>query len=316
MKWIELSITTTAEACDAISEMLTAIGAGGVVIEDPNDIGALIQATDSPDCVHEEFINLSCSDADVIVKAYFPEAGNTAELIEAIRDKVKHVSNYLNTGKGAVGCSLIDDEDWANEWKKYYKPIRISERIVVRPSWEDYSGSGNEIVILMDPGMAFGTGAHETTRMCALLLEEYMAHGNKVMDIGCGTGILSIIAAKLGAEKVEAVDTDEVAVRVAKENCALNGVADRVNVVKGTIGDVTESKADIVVANIIADVIIGISEFVPRYLKDGGYFVASGIIKERKQSVTEAYARLGFEAEHIKEMGEWVAISFKCQGFL
>lgn len=314
MKWTEVRIKTTEEASDAISEMLTTIGAGGVAIEDPNDIRREISNPYSLDYVDDEF--LDALGEDVVIKAYFHEEYNKSELIQLIKEKISFISNFLNTGEGYTGYSEVDDQDWATAWKQYYKPFNISERVVIKPSWEEYTSEKDEVIIEMDPGMAFGTGTHETTRMCALLLEKYIKAGDEVIDVGCGTGILSIIAAKLGARHVDAVDIDEVAVRVTKENCMLNGVSESVAAVKGILSDVEKKSYDVMVANIIANVIIDISPLVPSYLKKGGLLITSGIIRERKQEVLEAYQKLGYVCETEEEMGEWVAMVLKCQDSL
>jgi ribosomal protein L11 methyltransferase len=206
----------------------------------------------------------------------------------------------------------VDDEDWSTAWKKYYKPFHISDSVVIKPSWEDYDKKDGEIIIELDPGMAFGTGTHETTRLCSQLLERHVRKGDTLIDVGCGTGILSIIAVKLGAAKATAIDIDDVAARVTGENCAINGVSDSIDVRKGVLADIEPFKADLVVANIIADVVIKLSEPMPQYLKKGGILLTSGIIRERREDVVKAYTGLGFEVISIDEMGEWVAIVFKC----
>jgi len=314
MKWLEVRIKTTQEACDAVSEMLTSLGAGGVLIEDPNDIRMQLESPGSLDYADEEF--LKSLGSDVVVKAYFGSGYEKDALIGQINEKLDFISGFLDTGKGYDGCAYVDDEDWSTAWKKYYKPFHLSERIVVKPSWEEYSPRDNEIVIIMDPGMAFGTGTHETTQMCAALLEKYMKGGDTVIDVGCGTGILSIIAAKLGASGVKAVDIDDTAVKVSLENCRLNMVEDRVEVFGGVLEDLEKKKADIVVANIIADVIVGLANHLPSYLKQGGLFITSGIIRERRQDVVDAYNRAGFVLADEREMGEWVAMVFKWENSL
>lgn len=309
MKWIEIKIKTTEEACDAISYMLTSIGAGGVAIEDPNEIRRETQKSNSIDYVDDEFLN--SLGEDVVVKAYFPGETNVPELVSLIKEKLAFIGTFLNVGEGYCGYAEMDKEDWSNSWKKYYKPLHLTDRLIVKPSWENYDNKDGEIIIEMNPGMAFGTGTHETTKMCAVLLDKYVKDGCRVIDVGCGTGILSIIASKLGAAEVTAVDIDEVAVKVAKENLELNKV-DNVRVFKGVLDDIEKEKRDIVVANIIANVIMDISSRVPYYLKKDGLFIASGIIKERKQEVLDECLRKGFECVEIIEMGEWVAIVLRC----
>ncbi len=310
MKWTEVCIKTTEEASDAISEMLNTIGAGGVVIEDPNEIRRQIESPNSLDYADQEFMD--SLGTEVTVKAYFNEEKTAEELAILIKEKLNFISQFLNVGKGYVGSSSVDDEDWSTAWKKYYKPFNISNNVAIKPSWEEYEKKAGEIVIEMDPGMAFGTGTHETTRLCSQLLEEYVKPGDSVIDVGCGTGILSIIAVKLGAQNAIAVDIDEVAARVSRENCRINGVLDSISVSKGVLSDIKPQKVDIVVANIIADVVIGISGQVPAYLKQGGVLLTSGIIHERRDDVVKAYTGLGFEFVKILEMGEWVAIVFRC----
>lgn len=314
MKWIEVKIKTTEEAYDAISEMLTSIGAGGVAIEDPNEIRREIEKPDTLDYADDEFLNALGS--DVTIKAYFPEQTNRENLFQLINEKIGFISKFINTGKGFEDYTLIDDEDWSTAWKKYYKPFHISDRIIIKPSWEEYKTEKDEIVIELDPGMAFGTGTHETTKMCAQILDKYVKTGDTVLDVGCGTGILSIISAKLGAEQITAIDVDEVAVRVTKENSKLNKVDKAINAFKGVLEDIEAEKVDIVVANIIANVIIDISKSVPKHLKPGGYFVTSGIIRERKDEVIETYVKTGFEMIEEADYGEWVAMVFKCQDSL
>lgn len=310
MKWTEVHIVTTEEASDAISEMLTTIGAGGVVIEDPNEIRRQIESPDSLDYADQEFMD--SLGTEVTIKAYFNQESTPEELSVLIQEKLSFISRFLEVGKGYAGYSQVDDEDWATAWKKYYKPFHISGSVVIKPSWEEYDKQENEIVIELDPGMAFGTGTHETTRLCSQFLEQYVKNGDTVIDVGCGTGILSIIAVKLGAKHAEAVDIDDVAARVSRENCEINGVTDSINVRKGVLADIEPQKADIVVANIIADVVISLSELIPQYLKKGGLLLTSCIIRERKEDVIQIYKALGFELINSEEIGEWVAIVFKC----
>lgn len=306
MKWREIRIVTTNEAADAVSEMLDSFGAGGVLIEDPYEIRKEIEKVDHLDCVDDSLNQLG---EDVTIKAYFNEEVDIERIIAGIKERLENINAYLPVGRGFAGVFEVDDEDWSNAWKKYYKPLQVSKRVVVKPSWEEYKAGGDEIIIELDPGMAFGTGSHETTRMCADMLDRFIKQGDTVMDVGCGSGILSIIAAKLGACKVVAFDIDEVAVKVTRENIARNSVEDRVEVFKGVLEDVAPKKYNIIVANIIADVIISIAELIPRYLQAGGLFIASGIIKERRNDVADTYLKLGFELQEEKTEGEWVTLA-------
>jgi ribosomal protein L11 methyltransferase len=314
MKWNEIKIKTSEEAYDAISYMLTSIGAGGVAIEDPNDIRKEIQKPNSLDYADEELLN--SLGEDVVIKAYFPGETNVSEIIALIKEKLTYINNFLNVGEGYIGYCEVDDEDWSTSWKKYYKPFELTDGLVVKPTWEKYDNKNDEIVIDLDPGMAFGTGTHETTKMCAVFLHKYLKSGYSVIDVGCGSGILSIISCKLGASRVTAVDIDEVAVKVTKENCEINRVDHSVTAFKGVLTDIKNEKADMIIANIISDVIIDLSSNIPGYLKEGGLFIASGIIKERKDEVFKKYLSEGFKCEETIEMGEWVAMALRCPGSL
>jgi len=314
MNWIEVRIDTSSDAAEAVSHMLMSLGSGGVAIEDPYDIRREIERPGSLDYTDDDFLG-SLGD-DVVIKAYFTDDRNKGELLHTIKERLNQISQFLDTGKCRVLLSHVDEEDWSTAWKKYYKPFRISQRVVIKPSWESYKPEEDVVVIEVDPGMAFGTGTHDTTRMCAALIDKYITEGDSVLDVGCGTGILSIISAKLGAKAVTAVDIDTAAVKVARENCRLNKVENCVEVHQGTLESLETAKSDIVVANIIADVIIDISKRLSAFSNPGGYFITSGIIREREAEVVEKYTEFGFSVEERVESGEWVAVVFKCQGSL
>ena len=312
MKWYEIRVNTTDEASDAVSEMLTSMGAGGVAIMDPFDIRKELLKPNTLDYADDEFL-ASLGD-EVVIKAYFQNGLDINELLKQINDGLKNVSQFLDVGKGLEGYGEIDDEDWSTSWKKYYKPFKLTDRIIIKPTWEEYEAQPKDIIVEMDPGMAFGTGTHETTQMCSILLDKYMRDECEVLDVGCGTGILSIIAAKLGASKVEAIDIDEVAVKVTKENISINKENSKINAFKGILSDLKQdnNKFDIVIANIIANVIIDLSSIIPYYLKKNSLFITSGIIKDRKQDVLDSCLNNGMTLIETLEMGEWVAMVFKC----
>ncbi|EMS73228.1 50S ribosomal protein L11 methyltransferase [Ruminiclostridium cellobioparum] len=312
MKWYEIRINTTDEASDAVAEMLTTMGAGGVAIKDPFDIRKEIEKPGTLDYADDDF--LEALGEDVIISAYFQNGLDINDLLKQINDGLMNISQFLDTGKGLEGYGEVDDEDWSTAWKKYYKPFRLTDRIVIKPTWEEYRAEENDIIVEMDPGMAFGTGTHETTQMCSILLDKYMSANHDVLDVGCGTGILSIIASKLGAKKIEAIDIDEVAVRVAKENIEINGEAGKIKAFQAVLSDLKagDEKFDIIVANIIANVIVDLSSLIPYYLKKNSLFITSGIIKERKQDVIDACLKNGMSFIDDLEMGEWVAMVFRC----
>ncbi|MBZ4668949.1 MAG: ribosomal protein methyltransferase [Defluviitaleaceae bacterium] len=313
LKWIRLTISTKSEAVEAISYALTNIGIPTIEIDDPNDITMTMEKKNKTDWDYIDEELLKSKDMnEVLIKVYLPEDAPYEEKIIQIQNSLNHIKQFLDVGKGTVQTDVLHEEEWANSWKKYYKPIKIGKNIVIKPSWEEYTSTDErEIIIEMDPGMAFGTGTHETTAMCLELLEKYITKGNIVFDIGCGSGILGIASAKLGASSVIGVDLDANAVKVAKNNVNSNHVEHIMKVYEGNLLDVVNEKADIVVANIIADVIIELSESVLDFLNPKGFFIASGIIKERLQDVQEAMTKNRLDIVEILEEGSWCALAAK-----
>ncbi len=307
MKWIEIKIKTTTEAVEAVSNILYDAGVGGVVIEDSNDLIFKDKDMKNWDYIDESLLQEKFDGA--IVKAYLPQGEDLLDKIELIKDNVEKIPSYnLDIGMGEVTTSEVFEEDWENAWKKYYKPKKIGEYVVIKPTWEEYTPNQGELIIELDPGMAFGTGTHETTMMCAQQLEKYVNENSTVFDIGCGSGILSITAAKLGAKKVIGVDMDSVAAEVSKRNVVDNNVEDKVEIKKGNLMDVVKGRADVIVANIIADIIKLLAKDVPNYLQKGGIFISSGIILEKIEEVENSLVENGFEILETKRMGEWAAI--------
>jgi ribosomal protein L11 methyltransferase len=309
MKWIEVQIKTTTEAVEAVSNILYEVGVGGLAIEDPNDI-ILQTANDDWD-----FIDSSLLDQDfegVIVKGYFPESEDLIDKIELIKQNVEKIPLYnLDKGLGEVTTTEVYEKDWAHAWKKYYKPKKVAKNVVIKPSWEEYIADKDDIIIELDPGMAFGTGTHETTIMCIQQLENYVKSGSTVFDVGCGSGILSVAAAKLGARRVIGVDLDELCVKVSKDNIKINNVEDLVEIRHGNLLDVVNEKAEVVVSNIIAEIIIILSKDIKKFLKNNGVFIASGIINEKIGSVKQALIEENMEIVEIINMGEWACIVSK-----
>jgi ribosomal protein L11 methyltransferase len=308
VKWSEISIHTTNEAVEPISNILHEAGASGVVIEDPFELtkeredqfGEIYQL--NPDDYPEE---------GVIVKAYLPVNSFLGETVEAIKESINNLIIYnIDIGINKVTISEVHEEEWATAWKKYYHPVKISERFTIVPTWEEYSPvSSDELIIELDPGMAFGTGTHPTTVMCIQALERTVKSGDKVIDVGTGSGVLSIAAAMLGAEQIRAFDLDEVAVKSARLNIKLNKVNDCVTVSQNNLLDgVEDQAADVVVANILAEVILRFTEDVARVVKPGGQFIASGIIQPKKDQVKDALIQAGFEIAESIVMEDWVAL--------
>jgi len=336
MRWAEFTITTTEDASDAICEMLSQLGADGIAVTDPGEIKRILEDPDSLTYADEGFIE-TLGD-DVTVKAYFAELddgmvrlgvkseelenpegigtiyGNlkgrsvpTEDAKKMLEERLANVAEFLPVGKGLTNFGYVKDEDWANNWKKDYKAFRISERVAICPSWLPEDSIDAPVKIFLDPGSAFGTGTHETTSMCAEILDSLVTDETSVLDLGTGSGILAIIADKLGAAEVEAVDIDPLAVDVAKDNIEKNGCGDIV-CHPGELKDVDKDSYDIIVANIIADVICAIAPDIKGKLAPGGVFVCSGVIDTKEERVVKALEAGGLKVIERHEKNDWVAM--------
>ncbi len=332
MRWSEISVYTSEEAMQAIADFLHDFGSGGVVVEDSATL-----LTDFPDR-YGEIYELSAADYPedgVRLKAYFvsdlaavdarmttssePGAAGVAtkrglklpvgEIIRELKAELARLAELgLDVGSGQVELAEVADEDWAHSWKQYYKPVRISDRFIIRPTWEETPVQADELVIELDPGMAFGTGTHPTTVLSVQALEGIITGGERVIDVGCGTGVLSIAAAKLGANSVLALDIDPVAVASASHNVVLNKVDGQVTVREGDLLRGVNEPADVIVANILAEVIMLFTDDLARLLGAGGYFVGSGIIAGKAAAVVAALEGSGLAVtQELAEAG-WVCV--------
>jgi ribosomal protein L11 methyltransferase len=306
MKWSEISIHTTHEAVEAISNILHEAGAGGVVIEDPFDL------TKERDTSFGEIYQLNPDDypeEGVIIKAYLPVNSFLGETVNEIKQAINNLMLYdIDLGKNSITISEVNEEEWATAWKKYYNPVKISEKFTIVPTWETYEPvSSDELIIELDPGMAFGTGTHPTTVMCIQALEKCVQQNDTVIDVGTGSGILSIAAAMLGAKSVKALDLDPVAIDSAKLNVKLNKVQNIVSVSQNNLLDNIKEPANVIVANILAEIILRFTDDAYRLLEKGGFFITSGIIQAKKQEVKDALIRAGFMIEETLVMEDWVA---------
>ena len=311
MDWIELTIHTTTAGADIVSEALMAEGATGTMVEDRADI----PDPDKPNGYWEIIDpNLIASmPEDVLVHAWFTPDSSFADRMQALRsrcDELHHMDLGLDLGTLEISTLNVRDEDWAEVWKKFYKPFKAGRSLVVKPTWEHYDPQPGDRIIEIDPGMAFGSGTHETTSMCLELLEDAMHGGESVIDVGTGSGILAIGAAMLGAKDVLAIDIDPVAVRVAKENIEHNHLSDRVRAVEGNLLASSDGVCDLCVANIIADVICMFAQPLVDHIVPGGLFICSGIIKEREQDVVNALTAadytIAYEAKTAEEAAAYV----------
>lgn len=304
--WIEIKVITNSAAIEPVSGIFYSLDVKGVAIEDPNDIRQREQ-----DPLSWDFADINIfeyGDRAAVVKGYFHENEDMDRIKNIINTKLNELREMgIDVGEGRIATSSVNEEDWSTSWKKYYKPLKLGDKIVIKPTWEDYKVNEGEIIIELDPGMAFGTGTHETTSMCIEFLEKYLKPGNIVFDIGTGSGILAITSSKLGARDVTGVDLDEVAVKSASENVATNKLKN-IRILHGDLTNVLTGRADIIVANIIAEVIIGLTETVKPFMEKEGLFIASGIIRDRLDDVLNAMNKAGHKILEIKEKGEWVAI--------
>jgi ribosomal protein L11 methyltransferase len=300
-------VSTTTLAVELISNIFIESGSKGVMIEDPSDFHLQGQDPLAWDYMEEEVFDFGHEDVRVI--GYFSSEEDLDEKLSEIKKRLEYVKSLdLDTGSLEVFKKVVKQENWENEWKKYFNVQKVSNSIVIKPSWEEYTAKEGEKIIDIDPGMAFGTGTHETTRMCINAIEKYMKQGDSLIDIGCGSGILSIAAAHLGAQRVIAVDLDKLAVKVSKENVELNGFSDIVDVRYGDLTEVIDEKADVIVANIIADIIAKLSENIADFMKEDGYFISSGIINDKKDFVISKLIDNNFEIVEERNDGEWNCI--------
>lgn len=337
MRWIEVTIETTQDASDAVCEMLAQLGADGIAVCDPFEIRNILSAPDSLSYADAAFVS-SLGDI-VAIRAYFAEfpdgirlgakeeeydnptgVGNIygqiatgvhslEEVLGIISSRIKDIGAFLSVGKGLANHRYVVDEDWANSWKQFYEILSISPRVVICPSWETYEPKESEVVVYLDPGSAFGTGTHETTAMCAEIIDRIIRPEEAVLDLGCGSGILSIIADKLGAASVEAIDIDRLAVDVAKENCSRNHA--NVDCHPGELKDARRKDYTLVIANIVADVIISLTPDILDFMAPQGRFLISGIIETKTDRVTQACTDAGLKMVGSNQKGDWHAYLYE-----
>lgn len=315
MKWYEIAVLTTDAGTEPVCGALTGAGLEGFSIEESRETAAAFLRESA---LYWDFADMDKIGADTpCVKTYLaalPENEGRLEAARAAIERLKGLDVGFDLGPLSVSVTVRDDEDWANNWKQYYKPLEIGERLLVLPSWEPRPETART-VLLLDPGLAFGTGAHHTTRMCLEFLEPAVRGGDTVLDLGCGSGILSIAARLLGAREAVAVDIDPIAEHIARENAQMNGIGEAGYRIE--IGDVLTDAAlrgriagqyDVVVANIVADVIIRLAPFAFPCCRPGAPFIVSGIIDERGDEVAAALQRAGFAVEESREAGGWIAM--------
>ncbi|EGF87722.1 ribosomal protein L11 methyltransferase [Gemella sanguinis M325] len=301
--WIEITIHTTNEASEIVESILLDYGSTGVAIEDPttleenlhDDFGTIIELspTDFPD-------------VGVIVKGYINELNFDDETFTRFKGELEQLGQNINIGEFfKIETTTIKDSDWENSWKDYFDILNIGEKFVIVPTWREYENEENKYVINIDPGMAFGTGGHETTSLCIKNLEKYVKPHDNIIDVGCGSGILSIAASYLTDGEIKAVDLDKLAVDVSRENFALNNLENRIVVEEASLLTKESKKYNVIVANILAHIIELMLDDAYKLLEDGGYYITSGIIKDKKDELLEKMLERGFKLIEETSDNEW-----------
>lgn len=309
MKWSEVSFQSTREAVEPIANIFHEFGTSGVVIEDSQNV---VKNHDTFPGETYDVNRPDVSDSVAVIKAYLPTDRFLRKHVATIKDAVHRLSDYgIDLGNLKLTVRDIEEEDWASAWKTYYKPVKASESITIIPTWETYEPEENEIIVELDPGMAFGTGTHPTTKMCLEAVEKVIKPGDTVIDVGTGSGVLSIAAAKLGASAVTAFDLDDLAVKSATMNVALNKMEAVVTVRQNDLLDGVDETVDVVIGNLLADIISRFPADAARVVKNGGSFIASGITESESAAVVALLEEHGFAIEDILQGGQWVALIAK-----
>lgn len=302
--WTEVKISVNADDIEKAGDIASMVVPYGIYIEDYRDLESEAWEIAHIDLIDEDLLKKDRTKA--IVHIYISPEENPAEAVAFLRERF--------TSEGIENEIILNEcknEDWENNWKQYFHPIPVGEKLLIRPTWEDEYDAGDRKVLNIEPGLAFGTGTHETTRLCLETLEKHINEDTTVLDIGCGSGILSIAALLLGAKEVTGVDIDVLAVKTAIENGEANDFyPPKYNILQGNLTDKVSGKFDVVVANIVADVIILFCKDVASFMKDGAVFITSGIIDTREQDVIDAFDKYGFKIEARHTEGGWVC--FEC----
>ncbi|MBQ2932006.1 MAG: 50S ribosomal protein L11 methyltransferase [Clostridia bacterium] len=313
MNWIQLKIITTTNGIDPISGVLYDMGITGIEISDKDDFKEFLENNRKYwDYVDEELEKLKTADSAITL--YFGDDEEGKAQLDEVKARLAGLSESTDEFWLSLETKEVRDEDWSENWKRYFKPLEVGKKVLIVPEWEEVPET-DRVKFVINPGHSFGTGSHESTRMCIEEIEKNLKKDDTVLDLGCGSGILSVIALLLGAKEATAVDIDPMAVETAYSNLALNNLPEEIY--KGFAGDITtdddlckklsQNKCDIVLANIVADVIISLSGYVKDFLKEDGVFICSGIIIERKDEVKAALENAGLVIKEERTMGEWAA---------
>lgn len=305
MEWTEINISVLPQDADKAGDIAQMVVPYGIYIEDYTGLEKQVQEIAHIDLIDEELLQKDRSRA--IIHVYISPEENPAEAIAFLGER--YTAEGIDHKIETKGC---EEEDWLNNWRQYFHPTPIGEKLLIRPTWRDNYDPGERIVLNIDPGLAFGTGNHETTRLCLETLEKYIHGGEKMLDVGCGSGILAIAGLLLGAKEALGVDIDQMAVKTAEENAQINGVADRFNVVCGNLTDKVSGKYDVIAANIVADAIIMLSSGVKNFMDENTVYIMSGIIDTRRDDVVNAIKNDFEIVEEITDNG-WVCLVAKAK---
>ena len=314
MKFTELTVSTTTSAQELVADIMWNYTNYGVAISDVLDVVELLNDRKSTWDYVDDAVLRELNSNVTLVKAYIPLdiTDETVKKIAADLDELKKncAENGIETGSLETVKRIVDGDDWIEIWRKHYRPIELGD-VLICPAWIERKPKEGQVEIIIDSNMAFGTGEHETTSMVISLMQNYVKNAETVIDVGTGSGILGIAAAKLGAKKVVMTDIDYVAVKSAKHNCEINGVADKCEVDLNNLLDDKNITGDLVLANITADVLLILSDSIPSHVKNGGVLIMSGIIKSRVNEVIDRYSAIDFELVQRKDEGEWIALVMK-----
>lgn len=318
MKWNKFRLTTTTEAEDIVSSMLMDLGIQGVEIEDK----VPLTQSDKEQMFVDILPETEADDGVAYLNFYLEEEDDKEKILAEVRAELKEMESYLNVGACTIEESQTEDVDWVNNWKQYFHQFYVDDILII-PSWEEVKPEDNDkMVIHIDPGTAFGTGMHETTQLCIRQIRKYTTPETTILDVGCGSGILGMLALKFGAKYSVGTDLDPCAIDATYENMEVNGITrDKYEVMIGNIIDDKEvqdkvgyGKYDIVVANILADVLVALTPVIVDQLKDGGIYITSGIIDDKEETVVEAVKAAGLEVLDVTYQGEWVSVTARKNG--
>lgn len=325
MDFIEVFVETTSQAIEIVSGLIYQAGITGIMIDDENDFNEFLNDPNREwDYIEDELLEKKTKSKTGITFFVSDNINGRETLLKLKSDilTLKETENEFDLGSLNLSLKNVKEEDWANNWKKYFKPLPVGKKIIIKPSWEELKEKTDKIILKIDPGHIFGTGTHETTKLCIEFIEDYVKKNDTVLDIGCGSGILSIASMLMGAKSAKALDIDPNAVEIATENAKMNNI--NLSDYKVYSGNILEDENlknmfcgknfDVVEANIVADVIIALSRIVPKFIKKDGIFITSGIIKDRLSDVYSALKEQGFLHIETKTEKDWAAIVFKFIG--